>query len=135
MIELLSYFTGKSYFGGDNINYLIFEVSLPYLNFYEDLLGGPVLSWKSKGVSKEIIKVPRSNNKILSPITENTFGPKKIKLKFNESCLIQDQTTYRPQTIVNIYIVYEITKQNSTSDYPALANCLFDSVKLTKNSR
>ena len=130
----LSYFTGKNYFGSDNINYLVFEVSLTYLNFYGDSLGGPVLSWKSKGVFKEIIKAPRSNNKILSPITENIFSPQKIKLKFNGSCLIQDQITYTPQTIVNICIVYEITKKKTIIDYPALENCLFGSVKLTKNS-
>ena len=35
--------------------------------------------------------------------------------------------------MVNIYIVYEITKRNSISDYPTLENCLFGSVKLTKN--
>ena len=84
-------------------------------------------------MSKEIIKAPRSNNNILSPTTENTFDHQKIKLKFNGSCLIQDQVTYTPQTIVNIYIVYEITKKNYISDYPTLKNCLFGSVKLTKN--
>ena len=66
---------------------------------------------------------------------ENIYIPEK-KLKFNGSCLIQDQITYTPQTIVNIYIVYEITTtttKNSISGYPTLENCLFDSVKLTKN--
>ena len=94
----------------------------------------PVLSWNSKGLSKEIIKAPKSNNKILSPIVENIFNPQKIKLNFIGSCLIQDQSRYTPQTIVNIYIVYEITNKNSISDYPALEDCLFGSVKLTKNS-
>ena len=49
-----NYFKGKSYFGNNNINYLLFEVSFTYLNFYGDSLGGPLLSWKSKGLSKEI---------------------------------------------------------------------------------
>ena len=127
----LDYFTGKSYFGSGDINYLIFEVSYAYLNFYDDFSSGLILSWKSKGVYKEIIKAPKSNNKILSPIAENVFDPQKIKLKFNGSCLIQDQITYTPQTTVNIYIVYEITKK---SHNPALENCLFGSVKLIKNS-
>ena len=105
------YFKGKSNFGNDKVNYLVFEVSFTYLNFYGDSLGGPLLSWKSKGLSKEIIKAPNSNNKILSPIIENIFDSQKIKLNFNGSCLIQDQITYTPQTIVNIYIVYEITKK------------------------
>ena len=50
-----------------------------------------------------------------------------------EICLIQDQITYTPQTIVNIYIVYDITKRNPVTSYPTLENCLFSSVKLTKN--
>ena len=71
---------------------------------------------------------------MLSLTTENTLDHQKIKLKFNGSFLVQDQITCTPQTIVNIYIVYETTKKNSISDYPTLENCLFGSVKLTKNS-
>ena len=97
-----------NYFGNNNINYLVLEVSLKYLNFYDDFFfHKPVLSWNSKGVSKEIIKAPRSSNNILSPTTERTLDHQKIKLKFNGSCLVQDQITYTLQTIVNIYIVYE----------------------------
>ena len=32
----LSYFRGENYFGDNNINYLVFEVSLKCLNFYDD---------------------------------------------------------------------------------------------------
>ena len=87
-------------------------------------------------MSKEIVKALRSNNNnnnILSPKTDNTFDHQKIKIKFNGSCFFQDQMTYTPQTIVSIYIFYEITKKNYISDYPTLENCLFRSVKLTKN--
>ena len=69
----------------------------------------------------------------MSPTAENTLGHQKVKLKFNGSCLVQDQITYTPLTIVNIYIVYKIIKKNSISDYPTLENSLFGSVKLTKN--
>ena len=81
----LSYFKGENYFGGNNINYVVFEVSLKYLNFYDDSFYKPVLSWNSKGVSIEIIKALRSNNNILSSTTENTLDHQKIKLKFNGS--------------------------------------------------
>ena len=84
-------------------------------------------------MSKEIIKAPRSNNNVLSPRAENIFIAGKMKVKFNGSCLIQDQIIYTPKAIVNIYIVYEITKKNSISSYPTLENCLFGSIKLTKN--
>ena len=48
----LSYFRGEDYFGDNNINYLVFEVSLKCLNFYDDCFYKPVLLWNSKGVSK-----------------------------------------------------------------------------------
>ena len=35
---------------------------------------------------------------------------------------------------VDIYIVYEINKNNPKSSYPALENCFFGPVKLTKNN-
>ena len=57
----------------------------------------------------------------------------KNRVKFNGDCLMQDQITYAPQTIVNIYIVYDTTKKNPVGSYPTLENCLFGSVKLTKN--
>ena len=56
--------------------------------------------------------------------TGNTFDHQKIKVKLYGSCLIEDQITYTPQTIVNIYTAYEITKKNYISDYPTLENCL-----------
>ena len=36
-------------------------------------------------------------------------------------------------TTVNIYIVYEISKNYSISSYPTLENCLFGAVSLTKH--
>ena len=104
-----------------------------------------IFSWKSKEVSKEVIKPPRSKKNILSPIVEDTATREKVR--FNEDGLIQDQITYTLQTIVNIYIVYEITKKNPVniyivyemtkknpvSSYPTLENCLFGAVKLAKN--
>ena len=48
--------------------------------------------------------------------------------------LKQDKGTYTHGTIVNIYIVYEINKEDNTiiSD-PILENCLFGAVNLTKH--
>ena len=58
----------------------------------------------------------------------------KTRLEFNGSCLKQDKVTYTHSAIVNIYIVYEIRKNNPISSYPTLENLLFDAVKLTKNT-
>ena len=56
-----------------------------------------------------MIKPPRSNKNIIPPIVEDIAT--KEKVKFNGDGLIQDQMAYTPQTIVSIYIVYEITKR------------------------
>ena len=129
----LSYFRGNNYFGNDSKNYLVFEASLQYIKLSYDGSAPykAFLSWVSKEVSEEIIKPPRSTNSILSPILEDITT--KEKVEFNGSCLNQDRITYTPQTIVNIYIVYEITKNNLISSYQTLENCLFAAVKLTIN--
>ena len=54
-------------------------------------------------------------------------------LAFYGSFLKQDNATFNHGTIVNIYIVYEITKNNLINSYPTLENCLFGAVKLTKH--
>ena len=46
----------------------------------------------------------------------------------------QDKITYTHGKIVNIYIVYEISKSINISDYPTLENCSFGAVNLTKNA-
>ena len=47
----------------------------------------------------------------------------------------ENKFTYTHDTIVNIYIVYEINKKdNTTSSDPTLENCLFGAVTLTKNT-
>ena len=38
------------------------------------------------------------------------------------------------KNVVNIYIVYEIISNQKDINYPTLENCLFGSVKLTKNA-
>ena len=55
-------------------------------------------------------------------------------VKSNGGCLKQDQPTLLHGGIVNVYVVYEITDNFNVSSYPALENCLFGAVKLTKNT-
>ena len=56
----------------------------------------------------------------------------KIRLKFNGSFLNRPSLAIFHGGIVNIYIVYEIADYFNDSSYPALENCLFGSVRLTK---
>ena len=70
----------------------------------------------------------------ITPVTTdlNHYGS-KIKVKFNGSCLKQDNITYTHGTIVNIYIVYEISKNINISSYPILESILSGTVSLIKN--
>ena len=45
----------------------------------------------------------------------------------------QDSVTFNHKKVVNIYIVYEISKSININDYPTLEYCLFGAVKLTKH--
>ena len=90
-----------------------------------------ILLCKSKGLSDESIKPPSTPNKMLNPYV-NYVGT-KARVKFNGDCLKQEKITFDHGKIVNIYIVYEIEKSVSISSYPALENCLFGAVKITKH--
>ena len=46
----------------------------------------------------------------------------------------QDKVTFNHGKVVNIYIVYEISKSINISDYPTLEDCLFGAVSLTENA-
>ena len=46
----------------------------------------------------------------------------------------QNKVTFNHGKVVNIYIVYEISKSIDISNYPTLENCLFRAVSLTKNA-
>ena len=63
-----------------------------------------------------------------------SFYGTKTKVEFNGSCLKQDKATYNHEKLVSIYIFYEISKNYNIRSYPALENCLFGAVSLTKNA-
>ena len=46
----------------------------------------------------------------------------------------QDEYTYGHGAIVNIYIVFDISKNYNISSYATLENCLFVAVSLTKHA-
>ena len=58
----------------------------------------------------------------------------KIRLKPSGICLKQPKLQYTHGTIVKIYIVYELGSSGSNDNDPALKNCLFGAVTLTKNA-
>ena len=59
----------------------------------------------------------------------------KVRVKFDGSCLKQsNKLTNTHRTIVNIYIVYELSASSSRNNDSTLKNCLFGAVTLTKNA-
>ena len=93
--------------------------------------GNYIYFWKSKGLSDERINSITTSNYSITPELNN-YGT-KTRVTFSGSCLKQDKATYNHGTIVNIYIVYEISKNYDISSYPALENVLFGAVSLTKH--
>ena len=86
--------------------------------------------WKSKVLSDERLDSITGSSYKIAP--ELSFYGTTTRLEFNGSCLKQDKVTLNHGTVVNIYIVYEISKNYNISTYPVLENCLFGAVSLTK---
>ena len=126
-----SYFRGKSHFEEDGAqNYLVFQPMYIYFKIIAVVGNGShIYYWNSKGLSDEGINSIKTSN---YNYVLDYYGT-KIKVKFNGICLKQDKITYTHGKIVNIYIVYEISKSINISDYPTLKSCLFGAVCLTKN--
>ena len=131
----LSYYRGKKYFdeGSSKQNYLVF---LPINKYFKlNLIVNAaeyVLSWQSKGLSNESIKLPTKTNSSLTP--ELNYYGTKTKIKFTGSCLKQSSHILTHEKVVNIYIAYELSASSSHDSDPTIKNCLFDAVTLTKNA-
>ena len=83
-------------------------------------------------MSDESIKSPSAPHNFLKPSLN--YSVTKTIVRFSGSCRKQDKITYTHGKIVNIYIVYEINKNDNTSSNPTLENCLVRAVSLTKTT-
>ena len=131
----LSYYRGKQYFdeGSGEQNYLVFLSMGKYfkLNSVVGIIDR-VLSWQSKGISNERIKLPTTSNNSLNP--RLSYNDTKIKVKFTRSCLKQPKFTFTHNKVVNIYIVYELGASSLHDSDPTIKDCLFGVVTFTKNA-
>ena len=91
-----------------------------------------VLSWTSKGLSYESIKLPTVPN--LTP--ELYYRGTKTIVSFPGACLKQNKVTFNHGKIVNIYIVYRLIKLSNSykNNNLTVQNALFGAVTLTKNA-
>ena len=119
---------GKIPFGKDAIQtYLVFQ---PKTDILKRLLMLVMAITFITGNLKDCLI--KKINSIKTPnhgITPNLrhYGT-RARVEFSGSCLEQDKVTFNHGKAVKIYIVYEIIKSNSTTDYPILENCLFGAV-------
>ena len=82
-------------------------------------------------MSHERIDIRTPNHSITPNV--DYYGTKP-RLEFNGSCWKQHSVIFNHKKVVNIHIVYEISKSINISDYPALENCLFGAVSLIENA-
>ena len=83
-----SYFIGKSHFGGGGTqNYLVFQ---PIYRYFKMITNTDyILSWKSKGLSAEIIKPPTTSVNSLTPALN--YYVAKTRVKSTWTCLKQSK--------------------------------------------
>ena len=115
-----AYFRGKSHFEEDGTqSYLVFQ---PMYRYFKMIAAGDsgnyIYFWKSKSLSDERLDSITASNYKVTP--ELSFYGTKTRVEFNGSCLKQDKVTLNYGKIVNIYIVYEISKNYNISSYPTL---------------
>ena len=84
------------------------------------------------GQSKRLSNERINSNYSVTPFFD--YYGTETRVEFSGSSLKQDKVTFNHGKIVNIYMVYEISKSINISDYLALENCLFGAVSLTKNA-
>ena len=83
-----SYFRGKNHFEEDGTqNYLVFQPIVRYSKVNTIMnVAEYILSWKSKGLSAESIKLPATSDNSLTPAL-SYYDDFKVRVKFTGSCL------------------------------------------------
>ena len=83
-------------------------------------------------MSDEKINSIKTPNHSITP--HLSYYDTRTRVEFNGSCFKQDNVTYTYKDVVSIYIVYALGACSSHSDDPTIKNCLFATVKLSKNA-
>ena len=128
-----SYFIGKNHFKEDGTqNHLVFQPMYRYFTRTVGVVNGSyIYYWQSKGLSDEKIDSVKTPN---HSITRSDYYGTETRVELNGSCFKQDSVTFNHGKVVNIYIVYEISKSINISNCLTLENCFFGAFSLTKNS-
>ena len=101
------------------LNYLVFHPMYKYFKRVAGVDSGSYsYFWKSKGFPDENITAPTTSDYILNQQL-NYLGA-KTRVEFKGGGLKQDKITYTNEKIVNICIVYKISKSYNISSYQTL---------------
>ena len=117
-----SYFIGKSHYEEDGTqNYLVFQPMYKYFERVSGIGSGNYIDfWKSKESSDENVTAPNSSSYKINP--QLSYFGTKTRVGLSAGWSKQDKITYDHGKGVNIYIVYEMSKNLNISDYPTLKN-------------
>ena len=130
MIDKFSILNEAKYFSSEIFqNSLVFTPAQEYIKCFSGTTR--INSWKSNGMSEENIKnITKSYSNLAPTFVDYHFIP---DINFNGHCLIND--IFIPKKVINLHISYILNPQlrNFNTDF-TLGNCLFGSVKLTKNA-
>ena len=130
------YFRQKSHFGKDcTQNYLVFQ---PMYRYFKRVSGvgshNCIYFWKSNILSDGNITAPTTSDYKLN--SQLSYFGTKTRIEVKGSCLKQEKVTYDLGKIVNIYIVYEISRSFNISNYPTRENCVqLSGLKMLKFTR
>ena len=121
---------GAKYFSSEIFqNCLVFIPVKKYIKYFS--VTTRIDSWKSNGMSEENIENVTKSDSNFAP----TFADHHLLLdiNFNEHCLITIFISLKK--VINMYVSYTLSPwlRNSNTDF-TLKNCLFGSVKQTKNA-
>ena len=131
MINKSSIINGTKHFSlGIFQNYLVFMPALKYIKYFHATTG--IYSWKSDGMSEESIENVTKSDSNFAPTFVDHHS--LININFNGQYLIKNNICIH-RKVINLYISYilGLHLRNTKTDF-TLNNCLFGSVKLTKNT-
>ena len=117
----------KYFYSGIFQNCFVFTPAKKYIKYFSGTTG--IDSWKSNGMSKENIENITKSDTNFAP----TFVDHHLlrDINFSGHCLIKHNISITKK-VINLYISYTLI-HNLNTDF-AFGNCLFGSVKLTKNA-
>ena len=132
------YFIGKSHFEKDGAqNYLAFQPMYRYFQIITGVDNGSyIYYWKCEGLSGEIINSIKTPSYSTTPNLD--YYATKARVEFDGSCLKQDKNTFNYKKVVNIYIVYEISKPLTLAIIAAMTiiqHVLFGALSLASLTR